>query len=491
VGLAALRVLDRRKALLFLAVIVGLNAVVLLALNVLTEGWELYINFEMSTRHALGSLYGRYITEGLQSTALALAFVGITWLAWMARGARSWRRSSMRQHPHPTGRRVLLLAMYAPLGFAMAVYFMRKQGSGTNQFVGVAWALGLFAAGGWRIALRHTGTATVAGACVILSFPLALLHPLRRAAAKASVGIPQLENAVHWGQIPPELRAWAAHHTLYSSVYPDLNVPNGGPLYPDFVDFADLLAAGNQPLYLVHALLNRRFEGVELIDEAEDPYTSAYGKWEENYLWKLDRVISARYAAEPGLPQGLLGRRPGPEQDSWMRDCFGPFAAGGASFRIHRGGGFWCLLSAGELQLVEAPVPLSEVVTTQPVRVGGTITLDFDDQPPYRIALVLEDDGHAFWTARVAAPPRSPHELLVSTYSRGSLLGSTLVSTRGLPSGLRSLQLRMTPTQGNGGRPLAAGTAAVAVPVPAQKAAFAMVATSGVDVDLRAARLEH
>ena len=72
----------------------------------------------------------------------------------------------------------------------------------------------------------------------------------------------------------------------------------------------------------MQALLDRRFDGVQLFPVAEDAYTSAYGKQEENYLWKLNEVIAARYVAEPGLPKGVLGRRPGPEKAAWMRHCF-------------------------------------------------------------------------------------------------------------------------------------------------------------------------
>jgi hypothetical protein len=503
--LAHLEMLDRKRAVLFLAVIVGLNSAVLVGLNLLTDGWEFYINFEMATRHSLGSLYGRYLGEGLQSTALALAFVCATWIACGICAVPRRHRSVMRQRwrlgtadlrdlldqADPTPRRLLLLGLYAPIGFLIAVYFMRKQGSGTNQFVGVAWTLGLLAAGGWNIALRRAGTAMIAGAAVTLCFVLIQFAATRQVAANARVAIPSLDTAVQWPQVPPALISWAKDHTFYSPEYPDLNVPNGGPLYPDFVDFADLLAAGEQPLYLVHALLDRRFDGVELIPLAEDPYTSAYGKWEENYLWKLDEVITARYAPEPGLPPGVLGRRPGPEQDAWMRDCFGPFLAGGASFRIRHGGGFWCSLSPEQLQLVEAPVPLSEVVTTQPVRVSGTIELELEGQPSRRIALELEADHHALWTARIAVPPGNSRDLLVSTYARGSLLGKLLVPAGRLPGGLRSLRLQITPGQRNDGRPVPGSGAGVELSAPAVPAALALVATPGVAVDLDGASLKH
>jgi hypothetical protein len=499
---AYVRILDRKRTLLFLALIAGINLTALAVLNLLTGGWEFYINFTMATRHELGSLYGTYLNEGLQSIALALAFVCATGLACTIHAMQRWQRSTRvrRAQPittglrdlvtsaDPTPRRLLLLGLYAPIGFLLAIYFMRKQGTGTNQFVGVTWTLGLLGAGGWGVALRRTSTTVIAGTAVTVCFVLINVTAIRQVAANAKVALPSLDAAVRWPQVPTALISWAGSHTFYSPELPDLNVPNGGPLYPDFVDFADLLAAGEQPLYLVHALLNRRFAGVELIRLAEDPYTSAYGKWEENYLWKLDEVIAARYVAEPGLPPGVLGRRPGPERDGWMRHCFGPFLAGGASFRIRHGGGFWCSFTRDQLQLVEAPAPLSEVVTTQQVRVSGTIGVELAGRPSTRIALVLEGDHGALWTTRVTVPAGNSADLLVSTYAHGALLGRLLVPAR-VSRGVRRLRLRVTRDQRNGGPPALIGRATLALSAPAAPAGFALVATPGGAVNLDAARL--
>ncbi len=290
---------------------------------------------------------------------------------------------------------------------------------------------------------------------------------------------------------------------LYAPVHADLNVPQGGPLYPNYDNIADLLAAGVQPLYLVHALLDRRFDGVELFgtDEATIPadergtlaanaaYTSSHGRWEEHYMWKLNEVIKARYVAEPGLPRGVLGRRPGPERAAWMSHCFGPFAAAGASFWIHRGGGFWCSFAPGRLQLVRTPAALSEVVTTQPARLAGTLAVSVEERPHTRVDLVLEGGGAATWTARVAVPAGSAHGLTVSTYLGGALLGSTLVTAVDLPGGRRAVRLTVTPTRGRPGPPLADGPGAATLTAPAAKATFALVATTGAALDLSAMRL--
>ena len=53
------------------------------------------------------------------------------------------------------------------LGFALAVYFLRKQGT-TPSIIGVVWALGLLAAAGWRASQRHARAAAAAGGCVVL-----------------------------------------------------------------------------------------------------------------------------------------------------------------------------------------------------------------------------------------------------------------------------------------------------------------------------------
>jgi hypothetical protein len=262
---------------------------------------------------------------------------------------------------------------------------------------------------------------------------------------------------------------------------------------------------------LVRALLERRFDTVApfVYVESNDVYASAFGKYEENYFWKLNEVIAAGYTEEPGLPKpppelsappyafiagepgttALLGRRPGPNRAGWMSHCFGPFAAGGARFRIHRGGGFWCSFQPDRLQLVRAPTPLSEVVTTQPVRVEGTIAVSLAGRASAQVNLVLEN-GHATWMTRVTVPPGSSHHVAVATYLGGESLGTTLVKAVDLPGGRREVRLSVTPTTAAVPAPPASGGADEAkLTAPAAKAPFALVATEGATIDLSATRL--
>jgi hypothetical protein len=59
----------------------------------------------------------------------------------------------------------------------------------------------------------------------------------------------------------------------------------------------------------------------------------------------------------------VLERRPGPDPAPWMRHCFGPFHAAGTSWRIARGGGFWCRPGGRgpTLTLVRTRAAVSEV----------------------------------------------------------------------------------------------------------------------------------
>jgi hypothetical protein len=533
-ALAATSMLSRKAAQLFTAVLVGVNVALLLVLNLLTNGWEFYIDFELAARQAVDPLYTAYAILELRYCALAVVFVGLVWLAGGARAATRWRRSSPRSQVRaladslrrllaaddPTGRRALLLGLYAVFGFVLSVYFLRKQGTGVNQFIGVGWALGLLGAAGWRVAQRNAGAAMTAGGCVALYFALLQLGPVREVVEKPpavvlgfgrqgpNITIAPLENAVQWPQISSELRSWAKDHTLYLPIYSDLNVPRGGPLYPNEQNIVDKLAVGQQPMFLVRALLERRFDAVAPFFVEDDEYASGYGKWEEGYLWKLNEVIAAGYVAKPGLPvpppdslsppyaygagepatKGLLGRRPDPDRAAWMSHCFGPFAAGGASFRIHRGGGFWCSFQPGRLRLVRAPTPLSEVVTTQPVHLAGTIAVSLEGQASAQVNLMLEN-GHATWMTRVSVPPGSSHDLAVSTYLGGAWLGSTLVKAVDLPGGRREVRLSVTPTHGRPTPPISLGAGEATLTAPAANAPFALVATNGAAIDLNAMRL--
>lgn len=503
-GLVICSALSAKAARLFTAVLIGTNLGVLLVLNLLTHGWEFYFNFEMATRHAMFNRYSLYINEGLQGIMLAAGMLVAVWLVCAVSRVAGLRRARVSQPrkltaglrslvacADPTGRRGLLLGLYVLVGFASAVYFMRKQGTAPNQFVGVLWALSLLVAVGWRIAQHSSGTAASAGACVVLYCGLLQFGPLGEKAVEAGAAVPGFEVAVNWPEVPSELRSWARLHTLYLPTMPDLNVPDGGPIYPDEQSIADVLAAGSQPMYLVRALLDRRFEGVGYFNIESDPYTSGYGKWEENYLWKLDAVIAERYTNELGAPAGVLVRRPGPERAAWMRHCFGPFAAAGASFRIRRGGGFWCSFSRDQLQLKLTPDVVSEVVTTSSVHPTGTITVGLKRSAPSEMVVVFKDRRAETWKAELTAESSTSPDVGVTTYLDGRVLGVTRIEAATPRDGERVVHLQIEPTSARLGAPRVTGHAGATLTAPDSSGAFALVASTGAAINLEAMHLEN
>jgi hypothetical protein len=174
-----------------------------------------------------------------------------------------------------------------------------------------------------------------------------------------------------------------------------------------------------------------------------------------------------------------------------MNYCFGPFTAAGASFRIRHGGGFWCSFAPDHLRLVKAPVPLSEVVTTQPVDVTGTIAVSLTGGYPNRISLVLGGSGAGAWTAQVAVPFGNSRDLEVATYFGATRLGSILVPSTKLAGGGRGIRLQIASTRHRPTAPAATGPATATLQTPAGKAPLALIATSGANIDLSAARLQQ
>ena len=198
----------------------------------------------------------------------------------------------------------------------------------------------------------------------------------------AHAHVPPKDLRAWVGFQPPALRRYARNHLVYHPAYPGIGASREADLYPGGDNIETLLWSGVQPRYLVNALLKRRFDLVFLFEN--DGFrgdTDGYGPWEENYFWKLNQLITAKYRAATGPRRALkwaglvfvpvasfystyvFERRPGPDRAPWMNRCFGPFHVEGATFRIAHGGGFWCRTRPGAstLRLVATPAALSEV----------------------------------------------------------------------------------------------------------------------------------
>jgi hypothetical protein len=138
---------------------------------------------------------------------------------------------------------------------------------------------------------------------------------------------------------------------------------------------------------------------------------------------------------------------------------------------------------------LRAPVPLSEVVTTQSVRPHGTIGLTLGGGSATQV--VLADGSAGRWAARVARMPGRSSEVLVSTQIGATLLGSQRVRATQLPGGRLGLRLQVTAASGRPSPPVSSGPGVASLIAPAAQAPFAVIASDGVALDLRAMSFEH
>ncbi len=411
---------DRRRALAIVGSVVVSNAALAVALNIWTSGWSTEFIFRLAGRHMRVNPLSWSLGQFWMGLGLLVVLVCLVWMPLALRSV--WRAANgvvgnlpawRPRLSDPDMRLRVLMALSAVVGLVAAVYFMGKQGSADNQFIGVAWALAALVGLGYRRLgeVFRQGVAVVTGAAATIVVVLSglALAPLAAIGANAP---PAIWRSIDWPTRSPELVAYARDHLIYDPVNSDLNTRPQGILYPNYFNIADLLAAGIQPGYLRDALLQRRFDAVALFDEGNEPYVSAWGQREENYLWKLNRVIHAGYMTTTGAPAGLLVRRPGPSKTDWMRDCWGPFTVGGVKWAIGRGGGFWCEARDG-LALVATPAAASEV------RTPGVVPAD---KMPKRIA--------------VRATAGSPHLAIVAKGCSGQPKSGYLRAS-GMHGGLR------------------------------------------------------
>ena len=391
-----------RTAIGFTASLLLVNALVFALLEARTSGWASTFNYDIPSRQASVTDLPSAAAELLASTSAPLALAGALWVALSGRAAlsRSWLRSR-------DGQTATVLALFALVAAAAALVFRQKQGTASNQFLGVSWALVLLAAMAHGLARRHGATAVASAAAVLALFALSestrLQDALRNRSSRllggeAAVLVPDKSLRAEVLEVPAALRALARRGAVYHPVYSPLALDPEGPLYPGHANVEEKLAAGLAPGHLVRGLLDRRLDAVFLFQQrpGDERYASGYGKWEESFIWKLNEVIRSRYApprlVPPGLDSaltvprflspyvspGLVLRRPGPEPAPWMRRCFAPFEIAGRRWSIGRGGGFWCRPGAGAptLELVRTPAGVSEVRSEEALgRRGGSVSV--------------------------------------------------------------------------------------------------------------------
>lgn len=377
-GIEALRSqVTWRRAAALAGALAAVNVAVLLAVDLFTAGWAWRFIVDYSPRRARVISARHSFNDLVESVLVPAAAAGLIWV-----GALLRRRDGERWPQEVTAIAGILI-LFAVVDAPVAVWFRQAQGAVHNMFLGVAWSLGLLLAVGWRLAARRPASLGVAVGVVAALFALSESARLARVAGDTvRAHVPPKAAGSFVGFEPPVLLRYARHHTLYHPAYPNLGARRESDLYPGSDNIETLLWSGVQPRYLVDALLNRRFDLVYMFEndlQRGDP--DGYGRWEQNYFWKLNEIIRAKYRPVPRSRRALWRnrlafvslagfyspgpweRRPGPDPAPWMDGCFGPFEIAGASWRLAAGGGFWCRTApgSGTLRLVATRANMSEV----------------------------------------------------------------------------------------------------------------------------------
>ncbi len=250
----------------------------------------------------------------------------------------------------------------------METFFQRKQGADLEHLLGPLWALMLMAALGWRCAGRTARTRLGAGLVVSA---LAILGLWAGGTADTGLRLSELVTVQHYPARPYALYVFSSRgYSVYSQIYGDVGVRDD--MVPPNYSTCDLTAAGLPATGLERELAARRWDIVVPIAALAD-YCSGFGKWEENYFWKIDTLIDAGYYQAPLLTKPFLMRRPDAAAElkaRELRHCFAPYRLAGVLFRIGRGGGFWCqpTWTTPRLRLGLIPMRRSQILT------DGTVT---------------------------------------------------------------------------------------------------------------------
>jgi len=347
-----------RRALVFSSALGAVNGLAFAALNAASGGWAWTLLVTMPNRHAMPVTFPESVRDLGASIAPLLVLLAAVGAALAA--STGWRpRWPWRWPAGRDAQLALALGVFIAVALLPAIQFRRAEGAVHNQYLGVAWALCLLLALALGRARRRPLPATVATAAVLALFAASESTSVKGFLARElTVLVPEKGVVVNVSERPRALTEWARGRRVYHPVYNDLGVRRGADLYPGHDNIQQLLAAGYQPRYLTRALLNRRFDAVFLFDEGlQREVGGGTGRWEDNYTWKLNEVVRAKYlpafdvplgvqrarralgASFPYESPGIYVRRPGPDPAPWMGGCFGPFRLGGQTWEIRRGGG--------------------------------------------------------------------------------------------------------------------------------------------------------
>jgi hypothetical protein len=425
-----------RRAVLLTGALFAVNAAVFLLLHLTTDGWSTTFIVELPAERGTAVSVGRSLHDLAESVSLAAIVTAALWavLAYARRTEGGRTESTGHALGAPAVQVAAVLALFAVLDAPAAVIFRRAIGAAHNQFIGIAWALGLLTALAWGLARSRRIPALAAAGVVVAMFVVSESSRLAGAVDDVLPGhVPAKEERAYVVDQPAALRTYARDHLVYHPVYSAVGARHAGDIYPGQDNVQGLVSSGRYAGYLERALLDRRFQLVfPFENNAARGDRLGYGRWEANYLWKLDTLIATKYQPATGLPVGVVNARlaprgaispaplvprPGPDPAPWMRYCFGPFKIAGIEWRIAAGGGFWCRPGGlgSRLELRLTPASISEIRADH-VAVRTRAVVPIEVRRPAAVEVQLADR-----LLRRRLAPRKPWAVVVPAGFRGAV----------------------------------------------------------------------
>jgi hypothetical protein len=368
-----------RRALVLIASMAVLNLVVLGFLSLVTDGWALFLIFEMGRRQdwaahryaEIADLTWTVVRIPLAFTVVILGAGVVARVRGSATGDGGERRWGRLLRENDVQQLVLFL-LFVMITFGLESYFQRKQGTSVEHHLGYVWGLTLVAAVGWRWAGAAAGPRIVTGSAVAVLLMVGALWGgtgfKAGSAPQVTLNMPELGHMPKQPAFSPDILAVARDHTVYLPLWGPVGIRNDR-MPGSYPAVCDLTAAAIPPVWLERALGDRVFDYTYPFPTEDAGECSGNGKWEEGYFWKLNQLMTVGYGPTT-LPNGssFMGKRPESAAAAaahQLLSCFAPYRLGGVLFRIGKGGGFWCQRTPTDprLTLGDIPEETSQVLT--------------------------------------------------------------------------------------------------------------------------------
>jgi hypothetical protein len=378
---------------------VALNGLLVFIVNELTGGWFVRIAFEWPMRQPCCEFSPRFPTylKGFVVEFSVRFFFGLLFLGALA-VALSVVVSQDRRAWRAEWRPAFAFAVFSVLALGAALVTRHRIGAAPSHELGLAWGLVLLMALAYRYLRRSSlGTAmlVVLIGLLLAGTQLVTSRQLYGSNQDGYLKVNGLRPRPDWTAAPRALVSFARHHIVFDPNDGDISAPYAHEAFPTWIDLSGFMYVGQMPAYLARLVIERRFDVAYPYSATEvgHPLSSGNGRYEANYLWKINRAILLEYRPAPGVPTG--GRVPisGPDPAPWLSRCFGPYSIHGIALVQHVGGGFWCP-GRSTITLRETPALFTDLRTNTD-DIDGTVSVTLARAGSFRVA--LERGDHVIW----------------------------------------------------------------------------------------------